>query len=82
MSELTKENIKHEFLKIVSKLSAIPLEDLTMEKRFVDDLGFDSLKSMEAISRISDKYDLVPELDEIMELQTIGEVVEYLESKV
>ena len=79
MSNLTKEKIKQEFLKIVSKLSSIPIENITMNQKFVDDLGFDSLKSMEAISRITETYDLVPDLDEIMDLQTVGEVVDYLE---
>lgn len=78
MAGFTKEQIEKDFLKIIARLADTAPEKLKMSDRFVDDLGFDSLKSLEAISRITEKYDFVPDLDEIMNLQTIGEVIDYL----
>ncbi len=78
MDAISKEQIKEDFMKIIEKLAAMNSEDLTMDHRFVEDLGFDSLKSMEALSRITELYDLEPDLEEILELHTIGEVVDYL----
>jgi acyl carrier protein len=73
--------IRKDFLGIVAKLSGRKPEDLKDGDRFREDLGFDSLKSMEAISRITEIYDFDPDLDEVMELQTVIEVIRYLEKK-
>ena len=81
MSGYTADGIRKDFISIIAKLAGRKPEDLADDNRFLEDLGFDSLKSMEAISRISDEYDFEPDLDEIMSLQTIGEVITYLQNK-
>jgi acyl carrier protein len=78
MSSLNKEQIQQEIYKIVSKLAGISQEKLNQSDRFREDLGFDSLKSMEALSRITEFYDIDPDPHEILELQTIGDITEYL----
>lgn len=78
---MTKEQIRTDFLNIIAKLSGKPAAQLRDTDRFRDDLGFDSLKSMEAISRITDLYEFDPDLDDLMNLQTVGDVVEYLVRK-
>jgi acyl carrier protein len=79
--ELTAQQIRKEFLAIIAKLAGKKAVDLKDGDRFREDLGFDSLKSLEAISRISEIYDFIPDLDEIMDIQNIGDVIKYLEKK-
>lgn len=81
MSSITPDQIRKEFLGIIARLAGKTADRLADGDRFREDLGFDSLKSMEAISRITETYDFEPDLDEVMDLQTIGEVVSYLVKK-
>jgi acyl carrier protein len=78
MSGFTKEKIQADIYKIISKLAGITPEKLNKTDRFREDLGFDSLKSMEALSRITEFYDIDPDPHEILELQTLGDITEYL----
>jgi acyl carrier protein len=81
MGNLTAEQIRKDFTAIVAKLSGMKADQIKDTDRFREDLGFDSLKSMEAISRITELYDFEPEIDEIMDLQTVVEVIDYLVKK-
>jgi acyl carrier protein len=81
MERLTPEQIRKDFIAITAKLSGKKSDQIRDADRFRDDLGFDSLKSVEAISRISELYDFEPEIEEIMDLQTVVEVIRYLVKK-
>ena len=78
MSSFTKDQIQVEIYKIISKLAGVTPDKLKNADRFREDLGFDSLKSMEALSRITEHYDIDPDPHEILELQTLGDITEYL----
>ncbi|HOD14693.1 MAG TPA: acyl carrier protein [Spirochaetota bacterium] len=78
MSGITREKIQADVLKIIALLGETKPEQLKLEDRLREDLGFDSLKSMEALSRITELYDVDPELDEVMELKTLKEIVDYM----
>ncbi len=42
------------------------------------DVGLDSLQSMELLSRLTERFDIDPEMDEVMDIDTIGDVVTFL----
>ena len=56
-------------------------DEITMEASFKDDLGADSLDLLEAVMAIEDECNIEIPAEELQEIQTVGDVVEYLRAK-
>ena len=55
-------------------------EEMTMETRNDEDLGADSLDVVELLMSIEDEFEVEIPDEEIENLKTIGDVVEYIQS--
>lgn len=66
---------------LVEQLECNP-EDITMESLLVDDLGADSLDAIDIVMSVEDTFKVeVP--DEIIEkIETVGDIVNYIEDHV
>jgi len=53
---VVEESVEARVLRIVSKVSAFPLESLRTEQKLLDDLGFDSLMANELSTRLSEAF--------------------------
>ena len=78
MSEITEEQIRTDLLDILAKLAGLEVDQIKNDDRLREDLGLDSLQSMELLSRISDKYELDLEVEDVMDVETVGDVVKQL----
>jgi acyl carrier protein len=78
VSEITEEQIRTDLLDILSKLAGLEADQIKSDDRLREDLGLDSLQSMELLSRISDKYELDLEVEDVMDVETVGDVVKQL----
>ncbi|MGN0322392.1 MAG: acyl carrier protein [Oliverpabstia sp.] len=56
-------------------------ETIDMETSFKDDLGADSLDLFELVMALEEEYGLEIPAEELSDMETVGEVVEYLKSK-
>ena len=56
-------------------------EEMTMETRIDEDLGADSLDVVELLMSIEDAFEVEIPDEEIENMKTIGDVVEYIQSK-
>jgi acyl carrier protein len=81
MSAIARETIEKELCAIIAKLAGTTADKLKPEDRLKDDLGFDSLKSLEAVSRITEQYDIDPDMDELNDIFTIKDIVDYMMKK-
>jgi len=66
---------------IVEQLSVTP-EQVTLEAKFQDDLGADSLDVVELIMKIEEKFDIKIPDEDAGKIQTVGDAVKYIEAKV
>lgn len=56
-------------------------ETIGLDTSFKDDLGADSLDLFELVMALEEEYGLEIPAEELTELETIGDVVEYLKNK-
>jgi len=78
VNAITKEQLRADLVQIVGVLTNLNPADVQDWQRLRDDLGLDSLQSMELLSRISDKYRLDLVMEDVMDLQTVGQMVSQL----
>lgn len=65
---------------IVEEVAGIEPEDVTTEKSFVDDLDIDSLSMVEIAVQAEDKFGVKIPDDQLAELKTVGDAVNYIAS--
>ena len=78
MVQLNREELRDEVFKITARLAECDVSDITPEDRLREDLGLDSLKSMELLSRITEKYDLEVEMEDVQDVKTVEDIVEFM----
>ena len=64
---------------IADVLSIHNPEEITMDKSFKDDLGADSLDSVEIVMRLEEAFDIEIPDDAVENIETVGDVVEALQ---
>jgi acyl carrier protein len=65
-----------EFLRtVIAELAAMDKDEIKGSDRLREDLGLDSLQSMELLSRVSEEFDIDPDMEEVMKVTTVDEVV-------
>lgn len=57
-------------------------EDVSLDASFIDDLGADSLDIVELIMAFEEEFDIEIPDDDAEKITTVGEAVEYIESRV
>lgn len=75
----TTEEIRAELAEIVHEVCNVPVEDVQMDKSFIDDLDADSLAMSEIIYAAEDKFGVSIPDDEAKNLKTVGDAVAYIE---
>ncbi|MBE6903656.1 MAG: acyl carrier protein [Ruminococcaceae bacterium] len=56
--------------------------EVTMETAFIDDLNADSLDVVELIMAIEEEFNIEVDDSQVEEIQTVGDVVNYLSEKI
>ncbi|OYN93491.1 acyl carrier protein [Enemella evansiae] len=75
----TTEEIRSQLAEIVHEVVNVPVEDVQMDKSFIDDLDADSLAMSEIIYAAEDKFGVSIPDEEAKNLKTVGDAVAYIE---
>ena len=63
---------------IVNEVAGVPVEDVTSDKSFVDDLDIDSLSMVEVVMAAEDKWGVKIPDSEVKNLKTVGDAVNFI----
>jgi acyl carrier protein len=55
-------------------------KEVTMEAKFIDDLGADSLDLVELVMALEEEYDTEISDEDAEKIQTVGHAIEYIKS--
>ena len=76
----TTEEIRAQLAELVNDVAGTPVEDVQLDKSFVDDLDVDSLAMVEIIVGCEEKFGVTIPDEDSKNLKTVGDAVAYIES--
>ena len=76
--EMTKEQLTEEISAIIEERLGVAASDITPEKNLINDLGADSLDSVELIMSIEQKFNITIPEEVTEEIKTVGDIIEYV----
>jgi len=75
---LDEQSIEEKVGAIVSEQMGVSQEQVTPETSFVNDLGADSLDTVELVMEFEDAFDLNISDEEAEKIQTVGDALKYI----
>lgn len=66
---------------IVAERLSVDEEEVELNTSFKDDLGADSLDLFELVMALEDEFDVEIPADDLADINTVNDVVEYLKAK-
>jgi acyl carrier protein len=76
------ENIEEKVTKIVAEQFEVPVEKVTLNSLFMDDLKADSLSVVELVLAIEEAFGLEIPDEHAEKIKTVGDVVNYVKARV
>lgn len=78
MAVATEQEILAGLAEIIDEIVGIDKSEVTPEKNFVDDLDIDSLSMVEIAVQAEDKFGVKIPDDQLAELKTVADAVDYI----
>lgn len=74
-------NIKEKVKGIITSQLGVSESEITNEATFIEDLGADSLDTVELVMQFEEEFDIEIPDEDAEKLTTVGKAIEYLEEK-
>jgi acyl carrier protein len=76
---MSTEEIRTALADIVNEVAGVDVDDVQLDKSFIDDLDVDSLSMVEVVVEAEEKFGVTIPDDEVKNLKTVGDAVAYIE---
>ncbi|MGB2705642.1 MAG: acyl carrier protein [Candidatus Omnitrophota bacterium] len=67
---------------VIAEQLGVKSEEVTEQAKFVDDLGADSLDTVELVMALEEEYGVEIPDEDAEKLTTVGEAIKYIEKKI
>ncbi len=64
--------------KLIMNYVEVDEGSITVESRFIEDLGFNSYMFMSFLGEVEDEFDVEVDEQEVLKLRTVGDAMEYI----
>ena len=78
---LMADDIENSVYSIIEEKLGVDESEISRDASFTDDLGADSLDTVELIMEFEKEFDITIPDEEAEDIQTVGDAVDYLENK-
>ena len=78
---LDEQAIEEKVVAIVSEQMGVSKEQVTPEASFVNDLGADSLDTVELVMEFEDAFDVNISDEDAEKIQTVGDAIRYIKEQ-
>ncbi|HHT9119792.1 MAG TPA: acyl carrier protein [Candidatus Hypogeohydataceae bacterium YC41] len=74
-------SVQEKVIELVSKQMGVSAGKITPETSFINDLGADSLDTVELIMELEDAFDMNIPDEDAEKIQTVGDAIKYIEER-
>jgi acyl carrier protein len=75
---MEKDEIYQRISEVVSDVLGVNVSDITPESRFVEDLGAESIQSVELVAAFEEEFDIEMDEEAALQVTTVGGAVDFI----
>ena len=75
-------SVQERVIDIVAEQLGVDKEKVTPETSFVNDLGADSLDTVELVMELEEEFEITIPDDQAEKIKTVGEAIDYIEREI
>jgi acyl carrier protein len=78
---MTTSSVESQVIKIVSEQLGVTIDKITRQSAFVEDLGADSLDTVELVMALEEEFDMEIPDEAAEKIKTVGDAIDYIEKQ-